>query len=271
MAFAKKRLDIARDLVARQEQRTLKPDEDYAVLRRSVSFALRDAGRAAGFLARQIGGVRTLRDFPGSGRDPLVPVPARTQREALDVLARGVLASDAFRISPALARKLAPDFADRTAAIFGDGDPASTDFSVNGAVLGLQRALLAQLMSDGVAGRLLDSEGKVEPGQAFNVAELYGRISREVWSELGTRADIPALRRELQRDHVNRLASQLLRPSGARADARSALRADAQALMARLNGAANRPGLSPAAKAHLSDSAETLALALDAKLQRVGV
>ena len=37
---------------------------------------LRDVGRAVGVLARQIGGVRTLRDFPGSGRDPLQPVPA---------------------------------------------------------------------------------------------------------------------------------------------------------------------------------------------------
>ncbi len=81
VAFAKKRFEIARDLIRRQETRDLKPTEDYSVLRRSIGFALRDAARASGILARQIGGVRTLRDFPGSGRDPLVPVscsrPAR--------------------------------------------------------------------------------------------------------------------------------------------------------------------------------------------------
>ena len=66
VAFAKKRFDIARDLIRRQESRELKPNEDYSVLRRSVGFALRDAARASGILARQIGGVRTLRDFPGS-------------------------------------------------------------------------------------------------------------------------------------------------------------------------------------------------------------
>jgi len=38
------------------------------VLRRSLVFALGDINRAIAVLARQIGGVRTLRDFPGSGR-----------------------------------------------------------------------------------------------------------------------------------------------------------------------------------------------------------
>jgi hypothetical protein len=277
MAFAEKRIAIARDLLSRQESRPLKPDADYSVLRRSVNYAVRDAARAAGILARQIGGVRTLRDHPGSGRDPLVPVSAAQQRKALDVLARGVLAADAFVLSPALQRKLAPDYADRTAAVFGDGDPSGTDYSIIGTVMGMQRALLAQLMSDGVAARLLDSEGKVERGangkssDSFRLSELYTRLTREVWSELGASGDIAAPRRELQREHVNRLAAQMLRPGAAsRADARSLLRAEAHGLLARINASAKRPGLSAEARAHLADSAETLSLALEAKLQRAG-
>ncbi|HEY9239456.1 MAG TPA: zinc-dependent metalloprotease, partial [Burkholderiaceae bacterium] len=65
VAFAKKRLAIARDLFKRQETRTLAPDRDYAVLRRSLNYAVNDVARSVGLLARQIGGVRTLRDFPG--------------------------------------------------------------------------------------------------------------------------------------------------------------------------------------------------------------
>jgi hypothetical protein len=80
LAFAAKRLAIARDLFKRQESRELPPERDYAVLRRSLAFALNDVARAAGVLVRQLGGVRTLRDFPGSGRDPLQPVPADVQR-----------------------------------------------------------------------------------------------------------------------------------------------------------------------------------------------
>jgi hypothetical protein len=274
MGFAEKRIAIARDLLARQEARTLKPDADYSVLRRSIGYAVRDAGRAAGILARQIGGVRTLRDYPGSGRDPLLPVAAAQQRQALEVLARGVLAADAFQISPALQRKLAPDYTDRTAAVFGDGDPGTTDYSIASVILGMQRALLAQLMSDGVASRLLDSEGKADArsASAFHLSELYMRLTKEVWSELGKSGDIASARRELQREHINRLSAMLLRPTSAsRADARSLLRVEALGLLARVNGAVKRPGLSAEARAHLSDSADTLTQALQAKLQRAGV
>jgi hypothetical protein len=276
MGFAEKRIAIARDLLARQEARPLKADADYSVLRRAIGYAVRDAGRAAGILARQIGGVRTLRDFPGSGRDPLLPVAAAQQRQALDVLARGVLAADAFALSPALQRKLAPDYTDRTAAVFDAGDAGATDYSIAAVVLGMQRALLAQLMSDGVATRLLDSEGKVDArsgsASSFRLSELYTRLTKEIWSELGKSGDIASARRELQREHVNRLSSMLLRPTAAsRADARSLLRVEAQGLLARINGASKRAGLSAEARAHLSDSADSLTQALQAKLQRAGV
>ena len=277
VAFAAKRIDIARDVIARQETRELKPEANYAVLRRAVGYAVRDAGRAAGILARQIGGVRTLRDHPGSGRDPLTPVPAGVQRQALDVLASGVLAADSFKLSPAIQRRLAPDFGERGEAFLGGDAAVTTDFSIVEFVLGMQRALLAQLMSDGVAVRLLDSEGKFEPAKvgrsdAFRLSELYSRLSREIWSELNANGDISAPRRELQREHVNRLSSMLLRPTASsRADARGLLRVQAQELLARINGASKRAGLSAEAKAHLADSADTLTQALQAKLQRAGV
>ena len=275
IAFARKRIAIARDLLSRQETRTLPPDQDYAVLRRSVSYAVRDLGRAAHVLTRQIGGVRTLRDHAGSGRDPLLPEPATEQRAALDLLARGFLSADSLRISPGLQRKLAVDFLERSdAALRGDGTPATalvTDFSLASMVIELQRNVLGSLLSDGVAVRLLDSEDKL-PKDALRLSELYRRLTDAVWSELGQRGDIPALRRELQRDHVNRLSNQLLRPGAlSRADARSLARAQAQVLLTRLQAALKRPGLSAEAQAHLQDSVDTLQQALSAKLARTGV
>jgi hypothetical protein len=87
--------------------------QNYAVLRRSIDYALSDVTRAVGVLVRQIGGVRTLRDFPGSGREPLLPVAAPVQRQALDLLASAVLSADGLSLSPALQRRLAPDYLDR--------------------------------------------------------------------------------------------------------------------------------------------------------------
>ena len=77
----------------------------------------------------------------------------------------------------------------------------------------------------------------------------------------------------MQREHVNRVANTLLRPNPqARADARSLLRVQALRLQAQLGKALKRQATMDAAtRAHLQDSADTLAQALAAKVQRAGV
>jgi hypothetical protein len=276
VVFAKKRFAIAHDLFARQETRIFKPGQDYAVLRRSVGYALRDVVGASGVLLRQLGGVFTLRDFPGSGRDPMQPVPASVQRAALDALIGGVLAPESFRVSPALQRRLAPDFLDRGDTSAG-GDGVSTDYPVESVMLNLQRQVLFALMSDGLAQRLEDSAPKLDhPAQALVASEVYARLTRALWSDPANfgadgKGDIPARRRELQRDHINRLANVLLRtPGGVRVDLRATLRAEAAALLPRIQAAQRRPGLSEASRLHLADCAETLRVALGAPMQRAG-
>ncbi|HNG82434.1 MAG TPA: zinc-dependent metalloprotease, partial [Burkholderiaceae bacterium] len=205
--------------------------------------------------------------------DPLQPVPAERQRAALDLLARGVFAADGLSLSPALQRRLAPDFLERRDALEEGGGAVGTDFVPQQMLIELQRSLLTQLMSDGLAQRLLDAEGKVSaPEQSLRLGELYGRLERDVWAELAGKGDIAAPRRELQREHVSRLAALLLNPRGlTRADARSFVRQQAQALLPRLQAAAKRPGLSAEARAHLLDSTDSLSEALAAKLLRSGV
>jgi hypothetical protein len=268
IAFASKRLAIARDLFRRQETRALPPDRDYAVLRRSLGFAIADATRAVGVLARQIGGMRTLRDFPGSGRDPLQPVDAQVQRTALDLIASAVLAPDGLSLSPALQRRLAPDYLER-ADSFGQ----ATDFALPQRLLDLQRAVLAYLMSDAIAARIVDSASKLDdPAQALQLAEVHARLGAEVWGDLERARSVPAMRRELQREHVNRLALALLRPSpAARVDARSLMQTQGRTLLARLDKALQRPGLDADTRAHLADAADTLKRAIAAPLLRQGL
>ena len=273
IVFAKKRIAIAQELLKRQESRTLRADQDYNVLKRSVSYAIRDVARAANVLSRQIGGVRTVRDAPGTGRDPLTPVPVAEQREALDLITGSLLSADSLRVSPALQRKLGTDFSERLDALRGDEGSAQTDYSPSGQVLGLQRALLAVLMSDTVATRLLESSEKAPAGagRALRMPELYARLTQAVWSELDGRGDIAPLRREVQRDHVNRISAMLLRPGAStRADTRSIVRVQAKTLLERIRGASRRDGLSEEARAHLADSADSLEQAIGAKLQRTG-
>ena len=268
LAFARKRLDIARELFQRQETRQLPADRDYSVLRRSLNYALSDATRALGVLVRQLGGLRTLRDFPGSGRDPIEPVPAALQRQAFEAITGSVFSAEGFAVSSGLQRRLAPDFLDR-----GEFPGLPTDYNVPQRLLDLQRAVLAYMMSDQLATRLMDANGKLEPGaDRFDLPEIYQRLSQELWSDLGQPAAMPLLRRELQREHVNRLSFAVLRPTpGARADARSAQRKQAQALLQRLESALRRAPADEATRLHLADSAESLRQALAAKLPRAGI
>ncbi len=282
VAFATKRLEIARDLFKRQETRELSPQRDYAVLRRSLGFALNDVGRAMGVLARQIGGVRTLRDFPGSGRDPLQPVLAKVQRESLALMSGAMLAPEGLNISPALQRRLAPDFLDRAEA---GGGP--TDFALPLRLLELQRAVLGYLMSDYLAARVLDSASKFDKSvEAFQLSELYQRLSDDVWTELKATGNDASLtispaRRELQREYVNRMSMALLRPTpGGRVDARSYVRTQAKALLGRLENTATKPiknsktaktPVDAETRAHIADSIDTLRQAMTAVIQRQGL
>lgn len=268
IAFAAKRLEIARNLLERQETRALKPGEDYSALRRSIGFAVRDAARAAGIVLRQIGGVRTLRDYPNTGRDPLQPLPAADQRAALEFLVRQVLAVDGWRTSPALQRRLAPDYLERGESIA----QMPTEISLSLTQLDLQRAVLNQLMSDSLASRLLENEAKFDrPGQALRLAEVYRRLDAAIWRELAEPGPIARRRRDLQREHANHLAALLLRPGAlSRSDARALLRAEAGRLLARVAAAERASGRDEPTRLHLRDVADSLRTALAAPLQRLG-
>jgi len=273
VAFARKRIGIARDLLRRLEARPV-AEADFATLRRGVSYAVRDVARVSGTLLRQIGGLRTLRDAPGTGRDPLTPVPAAQQRAAFDTLVAEVLSPDSLTVSPGLQRRLAPDYLERADALFGGSTSVATDFTPLTQLSDLQRGVLAQLMSEGVAVRLLEGAAKAsDPAQSLTLAELNRRLDAEVWADLAPgHGDIPAMRRALQREHTTRLIGLLMQPAQVgRVELRTLLRRRVEDLLARLRSVRYRSGWSAETAAHLQDSIDMLHEALQAKVVRPNV
>jgi hypothetical protein len=269
VAFARKRLAIAHDLFRRQETRELPPDADYSVLRRTLHHALADSTRAVGVLMRQLGGLRTLRDFPGSGREPLQPVAVEQQRQALQGIVAALLEPQGFAVSPALARRLAPDYLER-----GEPPGAPVDYNVAQRLLDLQRAVLAYLLGEPFATRLLDANDKLDVGAPrLTPAEVYRQLGHALWLELDAGGAIPPARRELQREHVNRLALAALRPAaGMRVDARAALRREGDDLLRRIQRALrHKRGMDEPTRLHLADAADSLRQTLAARLPRAGI
>ena len=139
-------------------------------------------------------------------------------------------------------------------------------------MLSVQRAVLDQIMSDAVATRIAEGEfrhTKSNPG--FRLSELYDTLQDSIWSELRTSREITSFRRNLQREHLRRITSALLRPSqSVQADARSLQRENAKQLLVQIRAAKARGSYSKEARAHLAECENTLEEALKAPMQRFG-
>jgi hypothetical protein len=270
LAYAARRLALAKELWERWEARPLEPGESYAALRRNVARGIVQVQGAGLLAARYVGGISVLRDAAGSGRTPMNPVSMAKQREALKLIETGVFAVDSFRFRPEFLRSLSTDFADRHDAYDSAIAPGGLDYSVPLQVLSAQRAVLDRLMSEAVAQRLLDAEGKVDdPAQALKLADVYATLRRAIWSDLKAGGDIPLIRRNLQREHAVRVSTALLRPSATMpADQKSLLRVEARLLRVDLAAASGRPGWSPTTSAHLAESLAVLDEALKAPVVR---
>jgi len=276
IAFGQRRIAVARDLIERQASVVLKPTDEPQLQRRRIAYALRDLERTANVLMRQVGGIVTRRDAPGSGRDLLDPLPAATQRQALALLNEAFLSTHALNIPPKLQRSLAPDYFERIEAFQDPSAPApNTDFSVADQLVQLQRHVLNTLMSDTLAERLLDNIDKTrdrEP-KPLTVRELHRSLRDAIWAPAprsprkATGDDNAPWLRNLQREHVNRLSALVLR-GGSRADVRAQFRHQAQLLVAQLQKPVSADTDSTA-EAHRRDCLETLQRALNASVQRV--
>ena len=270
LAYAARRLALAKELWERWEARPLKPGESYASLRRNVDArhhagtrerAARRAPHRRHQRAARRGRFRPHADEPGGDGEAARGAEADRDGRLLGgqlPLQAGIPEEpfDRLRRPP---RRLRHGIA-----------PGGLDYSLPMQVLAAQRAVLDRLMSESVAQRLLDAEGKVDdPSQALQLAEVYATLRRAIWSDLKARGDIPLIRRNLQREHAVRVSSALLRPTAAMpADAKSLLRTEARVLRADLAAAAGRPGWSPTASAHLAESLAMLDEALRAPVVR---
>lgn len=272
LAFAQRQLKLSRELWTRTQARQLAADDDMTVYRRNLQRGLNGLAAAVPMLGKYLGGNYTSRALAGAQTPVFTPVPAPQQRAALSLLLSEVFSSGSFRFDPKFMSRLAVDQLDRTGP---NRFVANTDFSLPNAVLGIQRAALDGLMSDQLAGRLADAEAKVEdPKTLLNYADVQTQLNAAVWSELkgGKTRDIDSLRRNLQREHLRRLASGLLRPgSSAAADVRAVHRQVALQLEAELKAALAAGGWNSIARAHLADSLATLSEALKAPLVKQGV
>ncbi len=266
LQYAKRRFLLAKELWARLQTRPLKPGESYGVLRRSSDTAFAQFEGAAEIASRYVGGVHFYRDHSGSSRKPYQPVDSARQRQALNLITESVFAPGSLQFDPNFVSRLVEDGLDR-----GFRPPLLP--SVNFKISDLQRRLLNQLMSDSVAVRLLDSESSlVDKSQAMPLSEIYSSLQKAIWAELESGKEIVTQRRNLQRDHLSRLSSVILRPTASSPmDSRSLALFYAKQLETKLKSSNARSNkLSTETRAHLAESLGTLQDVLRSPVVRSG-
>ncbi len=265
--YYKKRLKLSRELWDRVQNLQLKPGESYERLTRSFASGFRSVSQVAPLLAKYVGGVKHVRDRAGSNQALYTPTPVAKQREALQLVTDGLFKVDSFKFKPEFVSRLSIDHFDR----FGAGR-TNPDISIANTVMNLQRGVLDILYADAVAQRLSDSQDKVANlAQVMKLSEVYDTLQNAIWAELRSGGDISTMRRNLQRDHIKRISTSLIRPAAnSPADARSLMRESANQLQSQIRAAVGKP-MSKEAKAHLSESLNMLSEALKAPMQRAGV
>ncbi|VTS07314.1 zinc-dependent metalloprotease [Tuwongella immobilis] len=229
LKFASDRMSLADELVKGLADRVVDKGESYQRVRQAFSMMLKQYGDSAYLASRYVGGELLHRDHKGdpNGRDPLEPIPAAKQREALKFLADRILTDKPFQYPPELLRKLG---ADRWSHWGDAGANNSPDFPLNQRILSIQITALDNLLGGAKLSRVQELANKAAKGeQPLQVAEIFRVTSESVWADL-PKGDKPGtttstlIRRNLQREHLKRLASMSLGKAAASLDLFSVLR-----------------------------------------------
>jgi len=205
-----------------------------------------------------------LRDLPGTtGRASFTPIDPAKQRAALGFLASGLFSVDSFRFRPEFLSSLTVDY--------NEGNRTGP-LNVPAAVASVQRVAMDRLLAPNTASRLLDLPSYIPDSKRkgmISLSEVYVTLQKSIWSELKSGTEIDRLRRNLQREHLKRLQTVLVRsPANLPPDALSLARLHATQLQSDLRAAVAKGGQSVETRAHLADSLGSLSEALRATMQR---
>jgi hypothetical protein len=276
--FSMDRMVLAEDLLKGLSNSVVEDGEGHQRTRLAFSLLLSQYGNGAYLVSKYVGGEHAYRDHRGDpkARDPLVPVTPAKQREALKFLQEHVFSDKPFQYPPELLRRLAVDRWSHWGA-----DQSTTDFPLYDRILLIQKVAMTRLLSASVLARVQNNALKAEANeQPVTIAEIFRSVTDGVWNDLPNgkedrrAASSSIIRRNLQREHLKRLASLVLGDKGSDAsavppDARSLARAHLKEINKRIETALKDKAADAdeTTVAHLEECQERIKKTLNASLQ----
>lgn len=213
MKFAMERMILSEEVLKSLADKVVEDGESYQKLRQAFTVLLGQYGNGAFLTAQFIGGEYVNRDHRGdSSRDPLVPVGADKQREALKFLQAHILTDRPFQFNPQLLRRLA---AERWLHWGSEGSFfESSDYPVHQRILSIQSVVLRHCFEPSVLSRIQNNTLKAaKEEKAFTIAELFRGVTDAIWSEPAKdkkTLEASIIGRNLQRQHLQELSNMVL-------------------------------------------------------------
>lgn len=233
LAFARERTEYMAKLWRdpKFEERIVGDSGDLQALRRALDTALGQYGTAAGMAVKYLGGSYVSRIERGQPmeKDPVIPVAAAKQREALDFLSSAVWSADAMSAPPSLLARLAPNRWSHWG--MGEGTFSERqDYAWNDRVLAIQTRMLGAVTQPALLARM--SEAETRSTTPYRMSEHFDRLTKAIWGEVGGASaaafqalEGPNTRRDLQRAFIDRMATYVTSPPpGTPDDARALAR-----------------------------------------------
>ena len=218
LTFAESRLSLVKVMRAKLLDDVVDKGDSWAEARRRYQSLLNTQAQCLNIASNWIGGSFTNNDFKGDpgDRSPIEDVPAESQRRAFNLICNNSFEDDAFGLSPDLVRHFGKSY-------FWDPDGmnellADPSYPVHDQVGAVQAFALTMLMNPGTLRRVYDNEYRTQDANPFTVAELMTDLTDRVWRECQVDEDaentdavtISSMRRNLQREHVERLITLAL-------------------------------------------------------------
>lgn len=258
----------------------VKDGDSWAKARRGYELTLSVQVQAVNMMAHWIGGSFIYRDKKGDpkGRVPIQVVPAEQQRKALRFVIDNAFPDDAFGLSPELLTHMSVDKWWDTNVVMPSAMEDSA-WPIHDRILGIQAAVLTSLMKPTTLGRVHDNELLV-PGKddALTLPELLETLRNGIWGNLEQDVNsaqsftarspaVSSLRRNLQKEYVERLVDLLAKDSGLNV-AQKPVQDLAAMQLEGILGVAGRvkdnPKLDPYTRAHLVETHKRVQKVLDA-------
>lgn len=211
--YANNQMELVRKIRAGLIDGFVKDGDSWSRARRGYSITLSTQMQSLSMMGNWVGSAYVSRSKKGdpNSEAPIEVVPAERQREALEFVIENAFEDDAYGITPELLAHATVDkWWDNPGSIRSD-----SAFEIHDRVMGMQASALTMLMNPQTIKRVYDYEMFVPADQdAMTVAEVMETVTDHVWSELEKAPSgkytvrkpmISSLRRNLQREHLDRL------------------------------------------------------------------